>query len=146
MLILDNIFWNTYNHLVLRPLILFNVLLAIGLSQVLDSLPDSLIGENATVRFPDLKIEPRQDAWFSQDKFLHFSACAALPGLTYNLCVNQQGRDDGTGKVFAVSLTALVSVTKELYDKDKKQRFSWKDLVWDGLGLAVGYFLFVHDF
>ena len=139
-------FLSTYNHSVLRILVLFNIFLAIGLSQTLDCLPDSFIVNNAAVRFLDLKVKPRKDAWFSQDKFLHFTACAAIPGLTYNFLVNEKGRDNGTGKVFAVSLTTFIGVGKELYDKDKKGHFSWKDLVWDGLGLIVGYFVFVHDF
>lgn len=87
-----------------------------------------------------------KDVWFSQDKFLHFSACAALPGLTYHLYVCRLKRDENVGKIYSVSITALFGIGKEIYDKKKKGHFSWKDLFWSGLGLAVGYFVFVHDF
>jgi len=84
------------------------------------------------------------DPWFACDKVLHFSAGFAIPGLTYHFYVNRLNRDEQRGKVYAVSLTALLAVGKELYDKKKKGHFSWKDLAWSGLGLAVGYFMFVH--
>jgi uncharacterized protein YfiM (DUF2279 family) len=92
----------------------------------------------------DLGVTPLEDPWFSGDKVLHFSASAAITGLTYHFYVNRLDRPEERGKVYSVSLTALVSIGKELYDKKKKGYFSWKDLFWDGLGLAVGYFVFVY--
>jgi uncharacterized protein YfiM (DUF2279 family) len=105
------------------------------LSQSIDSSSDSII---------DLGITPIKDKWFSGDKLLHFSASAAITGLTYHFYVNRLNRPEDRGRVYSVSLTALVGIGKELYDKKKKGYFSWKDLVWDGLGLAVGYFVFVY--
>jgi uncharacterized protein YfiM (DUF2279 family) len=105
------------------------------LSQELDSSSDSTV---------DLGIKPLEDPWFSADKILHFSASAAITGLTYHFYVNRLNRPEDRGKVYSVSLTALVSIGKELYDTKKKGCFSWKDLLWDGLGLAAGYFVFVY--
>lgn len=107
------------------------------LSQDLNAPPDSTV---------DLGIEPLYDPWFSTDKILHFSASAAITGLTYHFYVNRLNRPEDRGEVYSVSLTALVGIGKELYDKRKKGYFSWKDLLWDGLGLAVGYFVFVHEY
>jgi uncharacterized protein YfiM (DUF2279 family) len=56
------------------------------------------------------------------------------------------GKDEKKGKIYSISITALISIGKEIYDKKKKGHFSWKDLFWDGLGLTVGYLLFIHDF
>ena len=53
-------------------------------------------------------------------------------------------RDEDRGKVYAVSLTALLALGKELYDKKRKGHFSWKDLTWSGLGLLAGYLVFVY--
>ena len=92
---------------------------------------------------PEMK-KQISDPWFARDKVLHFSAGFAIPGLTYHFYVNRLDRDEKRGKVYAVSLTALLAVGKELYDKKKKGHFSWRDLAWSGLGLAAGYFLFVH--
>ena len=52
------------------------------------------------------------DSWFSQDKFLHFSACAAISGLTYHFYVNRLNKDEKTGKIYAVSITALIVIGK----------------------------------
>lgn len=86
------------------------------------------------------------DPWFSQDKLLHFSTCAALSGLTYHIYVCRLKKDEKLGKVYSVSITALIGFGKEIYDKKKKRYFSWKDLFWDGVGLAVGYFAFIHEY
>jgi uncharacterized protein YfiM (DUF2279 family) len=102
--------------------------------------------DSLSVRKPTLGCRTVPDQWFAQDKFLHFSACAAITGLTYHFYVNRLNRGEDRGKVYAISLTCFVGIGKELYDKKRKGRFSWKDLCWDGLGLAAGYFLFVHEF
>ena len=85
------------------------------------------------------------DSWFSSDKFMHFSLSAAIPGFSYYLYADRLNKKEEAGKIISVSLTALLGVGKELYDKKRRGHFSWKDLVWDGLGLAVGYLLFVHE-
>jgi len=55
------------------------------------------------------------DPWFACDKVLHFSAGFAIPGLTYHFYVNRLNRDEQRGKVYAVSLTALLAVGKVLH-------------------------------
>jgi len=84
------------------------------------------------------------DPWFSKDKFLHFSASAALSGLSFHVYAARLQGDLERGAVFSVSLTGLIAVSKELYDRNRTGTFSWKDLVWDGLGIAVGYLVFVR--
>ena len=109
---------------------------SLGAGQVLD--------DSVYIKRDFFKSKPLSDQWFSGDKFLHFSACASICGLTYHFYANRLHRDEDRGKVYAISLTALAGLGKELYDKKKKNHFSWKDLFWDGLGLTAGYFLFVH--
>ncbi|HEC77809.1 MAG TPA: hypothetical protein ENI34_01530 [candidate division WOR-3 bacterium] len=84
------------------------------------------------------------DSWFSRDKFLHFSTSSALTGITYSFWLKQLKQDENRGKIYSVSLSALLGVGKELYDKKKKGLFSWKDLFWDGVGVAVGYLIFLN--
>uniref|UniRef100_A0A7V0Z7K9 DUF2279 domain-containing protein n=1 Tax=candidate division WOR-3 bacterium TaxID=2052148 RepID=A0A7V0Z7K9_UNCW3 len=86
------------------------------------------------------------DKWFSQDKFWHFSACASIVGLSYHTLVCRLKRDEEQGRIYSISFTALVGLGKEVYDKKKKGHFSWKDLCWDGAGLVVGYFAFIHRY
>lgn len=104
---------------------------------------DTLVQPDSLVIMPEMR-KQITDPWFAQDKLLHFSAGFAIPGLTYHFYVCRLERDEDRGKVYAVSLTALLALGKELYDKKKKDHFSWKDLTWSGAGLAIGYLVFVH--
>jgi uncharacterized protein YfiM (DUF2279 family) len=91
-------------------------------------------------------IKPHHDRWFSQDKFLHFSVCASIVGLSYHTLVCRLNRDENQGKIYSISFTALIGLGKEIYDKKKKGHFSYKDLCWDGAGLVIGYFAFIHRY
>jgi len=117
---------------------------SIAFAQNLDSLQDSLLVAKEKPLVINLGVKPIGDTWFSQDKFLHFSACASITGLTYHVYVCRLKRDEDRGEVYSISLTALVGIGKEIYDKKKNGHFSWKDLFWDGLGLAAGYFVFIY--
>ena len=99
--------------------------------------------QDSLVIMPEMR-KQMTDPWFAQDKVLHFSAGFAIPGLTYHFYVCRLERDEDRGKVYAISLTALLALGKELYDKKTTDRFSWKDLAWSGMGLAVGYLIFIH--
>lgn len=105
--------------------------------------------DTTSAQYDTLSIMPEMrkqisDPWFGQDKVLHFSAGFAIPGLTYHFYVCRLDGDEDRGKVYAVSLTALLAFGKEIYDKQKKGHFSWKDLAWGGLGLVAGYLVFVN--
>ncbi len=109
--------------------------------------PDTgIFAPDTTISNDSLRIKKviYRDPWISPDKFLHFSACTAIPGLTYHLYVCRLKRDEHLGRVYAVSLTAVIGLGKELYDKKRKGQFSWRDLCWDGLGLLAGYFIFIY--
>lgn len=113
-------------------------------AQESDSLNDTL---NLYIN-PEIKkmIKPQRDEWFSQDKFLHFYFCATMVGLGYHTLVCRMERDETESKILSISFTVMVGIGKEIYDKKKKNHFSWKDLCWDGAGLTVGYFAFVHRY
>lgn len=89
-------------------------------------------------------LHSNSDPWFSEDKFYHLTVCAAIPPLTFHLCTNYGNIEVTRAKVYSVSATALIGISKEIYDKKKKNHFSWKDLFWDGVGLTIGYFLFIN--
>jgi uncharacterized protein YfiM (DUF2279 family) len=93
---------------------------------------------------PVLQERGTSDPWFSRDKFLHFCGSAALSGLGYHVYATRLHGDTEQGGVFSVSLTGLIAFSKELYDQNRGGTFSWKDLIWDGFGIAVGYFVFVR--
>uniref|UniRef100_A0A7C4TGI9 DUF2279 domain-containing protein n=1 Tax=candidate division WOR-3 bacterium TaxID=2052148 RepID=A0A7C4TGI9_UNCW3 len=107
------------------------------LAQNIDSLSDTLRCKREVVY---------RDAWFAQDKLLHFSVSASIVGLSYHTLVCRLKRDENQGMVYSISFTALIGLGKELYDKKKKRHFSFKDLLWDGIGITAGYFAFIHEY
>jgi len=126
----------------MKKILFLNLLFIISVfAQDSDSLNDSL-----RCRLNISKNIQTTDKWFSQDKFLHFYACASIVGLSYHTLVCRLKRDEKEGKIYSISFTALVGLGKEVYDKKKKGHFSWKDLCWDGAGLAIGYFAFIHRY
>ena len=96
------------------------------------------INEHAVVTEP----VTYRDPWLSQDKFLHFSVSAAITGVAYRMNVRTFDMELSTAKTVSISLTSLIGFGKELFDKRTKGHFSWKDLLWDGAGIAAGYVLF----
>jgi uncharacterized protein YfiM (DUF2279 family) len=129
----------------MNRVLLLTLFLSTGLvAQAPDSLSDSLRNGPRPGSVFTKPILPVSDQWFSQDKFLHFYFSATIAGLSYHIYADQLKRDNNQGKVISVSLTALVGLGKEIYDKKKKNHFSWKDLFWDGAGLAAGYLLFIQ--
>jgi uncharacterized protein YfiM (DUF2279 family) len=94
---------------------------------------------------PEMLTALRQtnDPWFSEDKFYHLTASAALSTFGYHLYNHYTEDDEPRAKFYSLSTTACIGICKEIYDKKKKNHFSWKDLFWDGIGLALGYFLFI---
>ncbi len=82
------------------------------------------------------------DNYLGWDKFLHVVHSASIYGLSYHLYHCQLHNDREGSIVFSVSLTSLFGLSKELYDLKKKSFFSYKDLIADGVGIVIGFFLF----
>lgn len=108
-----------------------------------DSLPDTRYAGNKDV---SLQCPPLTagDAWLGEDKYLHCYVSAAMTGAIYHLGAACGPGDRGNGRK-ALSLAALAGIGKEIYDYARKRHFSWKDLCWDGAGIALGYALLVFD-
>lgn len=130
----------------MNKLLLIFVFILLGFAQGVDSLADSLTIKKEVLANIKTKVKPVGDKWFSQDKFLHAYFSASIPGLTYYVYTDRLKKDENLGKIYAISLTAIAGLGKEIYDKKRKGHFSWKDLCWDGVGLALGYFVFIHDY
>ncbi len=122
---------------------MFNILFASLILFSTETLVDSTRLDSVKTIY---QTEPSRikDSWLSPDKFMHFGISAGIVGLTYHTYVCRLKRDETEGKILSASLTGLLGLGKEIYDKKKKGHFSWKDLIFDGLGLGVGYLLFVY--
>ncbi len=145
------LFWNLdstsgcpYNQTMGRCcLILVIVILCLN-AQEIDSLQEPSSREQDARHRTVFSSKAVHDKWFSEDKFLHFSASAAISGFTYHMSLRHLDASEHRGRVYSISLTALLGIAKEFYDKKKDGHFSWKDLFWDGVGLGVGYLVFVR--
>ncbi|MDD4961347.1 MAG: hypothetical protein PHX07_03820 [Candidatus Marinimicrobia bacterium] len=81
------------------------------------------------------------DRWFSPDKWMHLSSSYFIV-LQSHYVLNRNFRfPENEAKNISVGLSFSLSLGKEFYDVfGKKGIFSWKDLVYDILGCALGYF------
>ncbi|MDX9780387.1 MAG: hypothetical protein WC372_04490 [Candidatus Neomarinimicrobiota bacterium] len=81
------------------------------------------------------------DRWFSPDKWMHLSTSYFIV-LQSHYVLNRNFRfpESDAGHI-SLGLSLSLSLGKEFYDVfGRKGIFSWKDLVYDVLGSALGYF------
>lgn len=77
------------------------------------------------------------DGWFGADKMKHFFVSAFIQSLAYGSARAVGASHDGA-VVSATAVTVGAGLGREIYDGRVKRAFSYKDLVWDGAGLAAG--------
>lgn len=80
------------------------------------------------------------DGWFGADKIKHFFMSAFIQSMAYS-SVRAAGASHDGAIVSATAATVGFGVGREIYDGRVKRAFSYKDLVWDGAGLAAGMVL-----
>lgn len=80
------------------------------------------------------------DGWFGADKLKHFFMSAFIQTMAYSSARAAGASHDGAF-VSATAATVGFGVGREIYDGRVKRAFSYKDLVWDGAGLAAGMVL-----
>lgn len=85
-----------------------------------------------------------KDNWFSEDKFFHFSVSALLVGSSYHFLKCRLEKNKEISTTLSLTSTFLLGIFKEIYDKKiKKKYFSYKDLIFDVLGIGCGYLIFI---
>ncbi len=80
------------------------------------------------------------DGWFGADKMKHFFMSAFIQSMAYSSARAAGASHDGAF-VSATAATVGFGIGREIYDGRVKRAFSYKDLVWDGAGLAAGMVL-----
>jgi len=93
----------------------------------------------------DAKQKEPEDAWFGIDKFWHWTYGFTLTGSSYHLIHNRFGNSDPLALVISISFTLSCSLLKEFYDLNCYNLFSYKDLIYDILGIITGYFVFIYE-
>lgn len=89
---------------------------------------------------PSAQTAPSEDRWFAEDKFKHFWLSFAATSLTFGF-VDAAGLDWPEAGVAAGVVAGGAGVWKEFSDRERGERFSRKDLVWDALGVGVALLL-----
>ena len=82
------------------------------------------------------------DGWFGADKMKHFFMSAFIQSIAYSSARAVGASHDGAF-VSATAATVGFGIGREVYDGRVKKAFSYKDLVWDGAGLAAGIALVI---
>ncbi|MDW7679632.1 MAG: hypothetical protein SCK70_03660 [bacterium] len=107
----------------------------------------------AAQQFESKKVEPQKielqplkftlsDSWFGRDKAHHFLTSAFLTTAGYYYCRDVAHWSNQKSQIGGLSFSISLGLLKEFRDGVKPgNAFSWKDLVADALGTAVGLLL-----
>src|SRR5688572_12585178 len=77
------------------------------------------------------------DPWLARDKAFHFGASASLAVMGYGIGAYAFDAR-GHALLLGAGIAAGVGVTKESLDLAGLGTPSWKDVAWDGIGIATG--------
>lgn len=78
------------------------------------------------------------DRWYGEDKVRHTGASAAITAIGYGGARIALDADESVG--VAIGAAAVAGLLREIHDWRLGKPFSVKDLAWDALGIAAGYF------
>jgi len=81
----------------------------------------------------------KEDKWLGWDKFGHFFISGFLAGASYSIYHKSFNNDRESSVYFASIFTLSLGIGKEVNDSKKPQnKFSYKDLIFDLLGISAG--------
>jgi len=102
------------------------------------------INDNSTKYVKNKQTVYKQDLWFSQDKFHHFTASFLGTLCLSQVSMNMVVDDHGHASLAGSSIMASVGIVKEFSDEKKpNNHFCWKDLIANFLGSGFGMVLFL---
>lgn len=85
-----------------------------------------------------------RDSWFGIDKIKHFFISAFIESVSYS-ALQAAGANYRTARNGAIGVSAAVGVAREVHDRRTPgNRFSYKDLAWDALGIGAGAIVLRH--
>jgi uncharacterized protein YfiM (DUF2279 family) len=81
----------------------------------------------------------KEDKWLSWDKFGHFFISGFLSGSSYSIYHKSFNNDKESSLYFAGTFALSLGIGKEITDMKKPQnKFSYKDLIFDLMGISLG--------
>ena len=98
---------------------------------------DSLLVCVALLCSPNIQqAQQSPDKWIAEDKLKHFAFSYMITSISAGAARTVTGRDESV--LIGASLGLLAGIAKELYDKKNNRSASFKDLIWDALGITAG--------
>jgi uncharacterized protein YfiM (DUF2279 family) len=131
-------------------LVLLLLLGADGVSPTHEPVRSDSLAVPASLSSEDVRVEPvassrGRDRWLAEDKLHHFSYSLGITGLSYHAYHCQLHNQDPGARYFAISVASVAGIGKELYDAFLgKTGFSYRDLIADAAGIAVGVLVFAR--
>ena len=102
------------------------------------------LGKNKSHR-PENKVNKVEDKWLGWDKAEHFLISGFLAGSSYSIYHKSFDNDNKSSIYFASIFSLSIGVGKEISDmRTPKDKFSYKDLIFDILGISAGLFIASH--
>ncbi len=103
-------------------------------------LPCLLLSETKTDSTSLLSGKTGRDLWLAKDKADHLLASAFLVGFGYYVSRQEMNQSHAKAVPFSVGFSFSFGIAKEIYDDTYRHgKLSWKDLVADLAGCAIGY-------
>ena len=100
-------------------------------------------GELKSVGCDTIRMIP--DKWFALDKVYHLVVSFSLVGSSYHLLANRIGVEKSYSAAGSISGVFALGIFKEFFDASRPEdRFSYRDLIFDAIGIGIGYFVFIH--
>lgn len=85
------------------------------------------------------------DKWFALDKVYHLVVSFSLVGSSYHLLANRIGVEKSYSTAGSIGGVFALGIFKEFFDASRPDdRFSYRDLIYDVIGIGIGYFVFIH--
>ena len=86
---------------------------------------------------PRDSVRPVPDRWFARDKAEHFVTSAVIQVALFG-ALRMTGVRQSRALLAASTVTAGAGIGKEVWDARGHGDPSWRDLTWDGIGIAAG--------
>lgn len=79
------------------------------------------------------------------DKIQHAAVSCLLTLSSQYVLINKSGFDENKALSYSISSAALVGLTKELSDSNRKDgHFSWGDMIANSIGIAIAVLIITH--
>lgn len=103
-----------------------------------NSLANTFLQKDSSEIVEEDKVRP-VDKWWGMDKAKHFLVSAFLAGVSYKIYHDELHNKKEHSLYFSAGFTFSLGLGKEICDETKpKKKFSYKDLLYDLLGIGVG--------